>query len=57
MVEQPDLFVKMYEPQNPKGLQLVLGQSLVTSTGALWEKQRRLQQMDRNFKATFQPIF
>lgn len=44
LVEQTDIFVKMYEPQKPKGLQLVLGQGLVTSTGALWQQQRKLLQ-------------
>lgn len=44
MVEQQDVFVKMYNPQKPKGLQLFLGQGLVTSTGALWQQQRRLLQ-------------
>lgn len=44
LVEQPDVFVKMYDPDKPKGLQLVLGQGLVTSTGALWQRQRRLLQ-------------
>jgi cytochrome P450 len=44
LVEQPDVFVKMYDPAKPKGLQLVLGQGLVTSTGPLWQQQRRLLQ-------------
>lgn len=44
LVEQPDVFVKMYDPCKPKGLQLVLGQGLVTSTGPLWQQQRRLLQ-------------
>jgi cytochrome P450 len=44
LIEQPDVFVKMYDPQKPKGLQLVLGQGLVTSKGALWQRQRRLLQ-------------
>ncbi|MGZ8144628.1 MAG: cytochrome P450, partial [Methylosarcina sp.] len=44
LVEQPDVFVKMYDPAKPKGLQLVLGQGLVTSTGSLWQQQRRLLQ-------------
>jgi cytochrome P450 len=44
LIEQQDVFVKMYDPQKPKGLQLVLGQGLVTSKGALWQQQRRLLQ-------------
>jgi cytochrome P450 len=44
LIEQPDVFVKMYDPKKPKGLQLVLGQGLVTSKGALWQQQRRLLQ-------------
>jgi cytochrome P450 len=44
LIEQPDVFVKMYEPQKPKGLQLVLGQGLLTSKGDLWQRQRKLLQ-------------
>jgi cytochrome P450 len=44
LIEQPDVFVKMYDPKKTKGLQLVLGQGLVTSKGALWQQQRRLLQ-------------
>jgi cytochrome P450 len=44
LIAQADVFVKMYDPQKPKGLQLVLGQGLVTSKGALWQRQRRLLQ-------------
>lgn len=44
LIEQPDIFVKMYDPEKPKGLQLVLGQGLVTSKGDLWQRQRRLLQ-------------
>jgi cytochrome P450 len=44
LVEQSDVFVKMYDPKKPKGLQLVLGQGLLTSTGPLWQRQRRLLQ-------------
>ncbi|MGR8940428.1 MAG: cytochrome P450 [Gammaproteobacteria bacterium] len=44
LIEQQDIFVKMYDPQKPKGLQLILGQGLVTSKGALWQQQRRLMQ-------------
>jgi len=44
MTEQQDVFVKIYDPQKPKGLQLFMGQGLVTSTGPLWNQQRRLLQ-------------
>jgi len=44
LIKQADVFVKMYDPQKPRGLELVLGQGLVTSTGELWQKQRRLMQ-------------
>lgn len=57
LVEQPDVFVKMYDPAKPKGLQLVLGQGLVTSTGPLWQQQRRLLQpvFQRRSIDTMQP--
>jgi len=44
LIKQSDVFVKMYDPKKPKGLELVLGQGLVTSKGELWQKQRRLMQ-------------
>lgn len=44
LIKQSDVFVKLYDPQKPKGLELVLGQGLVTSKGELWQKQRRLMQ-------------
>ncbi|MCQ8179581.1 cytochrome P450 [Methylomonas sp. SURF-1] len=44
LVRQADTFAKMYDPQKPKGLELVLGQGLVTSRGELWRNQRRLMQ-------------
>ncbi|WP_326499098.1 cytochrome P450 [Methylomicrobium sp. Wu6] len=44
MTEQQDVFLKMYNPQKPRGLQLFMGQGLVTSTGQLWSQQRRLLQ-------------
>jgi Cytochrome P450 len=44
LIKQADVFVKMYDPQKPRGLELVLGQGLVTSKGELWQKQRRLMQ-------------
>lgn len=44
LIKQSDVFVKMYDPDKPKGLALVLGQGLITSQGALWQQQRRLMQ-------------
>ncbi len=44
LIQQKDVFVKMYDPGKPVGLALVLGQGLVTSQGDLWRRQRRLMQ-------------
>ncbi len=44
LIEQADVFVKMYDTKRPKGLALVLGQGLLTSQGHVWQKQRRLMQ-------------
>jgi cytochrome P450 len=44
LVQQQDAFVKLYDASQPKGLALILGQGLITSTGNLWSKQRRLIQ-------------
>lgn len=44
LIKQSDVFVKMYNPDKPKGLALVLGQGLITSQGSLWQQQRRLIQ-------------
>ena len=44
LIQQKDIFVKMYDAGRPNGLSLVLGNGLVTSQGALWKKQRRLIQ-------------
>lgn len=44
LIKQNDVFVKMYNPEKPTGLALVLGQGLVTSKGDLWQRQRRLMQ-------------
>ncbi|MGR8929403.1 MAG: cytochrome P450 [Gammaproteobacteria bacterium] len=44
LIKQNEVFTKLYEPEKAKGLALVLGQGLVTSQGALWQRQRRLMQ-------------
>jgi len=44
LVQQQNVFVKMYDADKPNGLALILGQGLVTSTGDLWRRQRRLMQ-------------
>jgi cytochrome P450 len=44
LIKQSDIFVKMYDPNKPTGLALVLGQGLVTSQGELWQRQRHLMQ-------------
>lgn len=44
LIKQQDCFVKSYDPAKPRGLALVLGNGLVTSSGALWQRQRRMIQ-------------
>lgn len=44
LIRQSDVFVKIYNPEKPTGLALILGQGLVTSQGDLWQRQRRLMQ-------------
>lgn len=44
LVEQSEVFTKMYDEKKPHGLQMVLGQGLLTSKGPLWQRQRRLLQ-------------
>jgi len=44
LIKQTDVFEKIYNPKKPTGLELVLGQGLVTSHGNLWKTQRRIIQ-------------
>lgn len=44
LVKQADVFAKVYDPNRPTGLALVLGNGLLTSGGELWRRQRRLIQ-------------
>jgi len=44
LVKQSHNFVKMYNPEKPTGLALILGQGLLTGQGESWRRQRRLMQ-------------
>lgn len=44
LIRQSDIFKKIYTPEKPTGIALILGQGLVTSQGDLWQRQRHLMQ-------------
>jgi cytochrome P450 len=44
LIQQSDRFVKVYGDRRPIGLALVLGNGLVTSSGEVWKRHRRIIQ-------------
>jgi cytochrome P450 len=58
LIRQSDIFKKIYNPEKPTGIALILGQGLVTSQGDLWQRQRQLMQpvFQRSNVATLLPL-
>jgi cytochrome P450 len=44
LIHKPDVFDNVYQPNNPAGLALMLGNGLLTSTGEVWRKHRLIIQ-------------
>ena len=44
MVDNKDIFVKVYDMNRRRGLALVMGNGLVNSKGPVWQRQRRMMQ-------------
>lgn len=44
LIHKPEVFDKVYQPNKPTGLALILGNGLLTSTGEVWRKHRRIIQ-------------
>ncbi len=44
VLKDPDQFVKVYDPRRPSGLALVLGNGLITASGDVWRRHRRIIQ-------------
>ena len=44
MVDNNDVFIKVYDMNRRRGLALVMGNGLVNSRGSVWQRQRRMMQ-------------